>query len=243
MTFPGFSLPIRIHCIFEPKTRDIVRQIKPGMGNNVKHTHERKTLWVVILTAVTMVVEILAGLATNSMALLADGIHMGSHVLAIGLSWLAYVIVRKVSRSDKFTGNSEKILSLSGYSSGIILLLFALIIMVEAVQRFIDPVEIVYREAILVAFIGLIVNVLSAVLLRHDHEHSDHNIRAAYLHVIADALTSLSAILGLGVAMIWDIPFIDTIAAIISSLVIIRWSIGLLKDSGRDLLDMDHKEK
>ena len=209
------------------------------MANNKNHNHEKNTLWVVILTSITMVVEIIFGMTTKSMALLADGIHMGSHVLAIGLSWLAYVIVRRVSNSEKFKGNSGKILSLSGYSSGIMLLIFAIVIIVEAIQRFIDPVDIIYREAILVAIIGLVVNVISAILLHHDHEHSDHNIRAAYLHVIADALTSLSAILGLTAAMIWDIPFIDTIAAIISSLVIIKWSIGLLKDSGIALLDMN----
>ena len=200
--------------------------------------HEKKTLWVVLLTAITMVVEITFGITTKSMALLADGIHMGSHVLAIGLSWLAYVIVRKVSGSKKFNGNSEKILSLSGYTSGLLLLIFAIVIIVEAIERFFNPTDIVYKEAILVAIIGLIVNVASAFILHHSHEHSDHNIRAAYLHVLADALTSLSAILGLTAAMIWDIPFIDTIAALISSLVIIRWSVGLLKDSGAFLLDI-----
>ncbi|MCW3806809.1 cation diffusion facilitator family transporter [Plebeiibacterium marinum] len=204
------------------------------------HQHEKKTLWVVLLTAVTMVVEIIYGLTTNSMALLADGIHMGSHVLAIGLSWLAYVIVRKVSKSEKFNGSSNKILSLSGYNSGLFLLIFAIVIMVEAVDRFFNPAEIVYKEAILVAVIGLLVNIASAFLLHHDHEHSDHNIKAAYLHVIADALTSLSAIVGLIAAMVWDIPFIDTIAAIISSLVIIKWSVGLLKDSGSVLLDINN---
>lgn len=208
-----------------------------------KHKNENKTMWVVLLTAVTMVVEIIFGLTTKSMALLADGIHMGSHVLAIGLSWVAYIIVRRVSKSEKFTGNSYKILSLSGYSSGLMLLIFAIVIMIEAIKRFYNPVDIVYKEAILVAIIGLAVNVVSAFLLHHDHEHSDHNIRAAYLHVIADALTSVSAILGLTAAMIWDIPFIDTIAAIISSFVIIKWSIGLLKDSGRVLLDIEHQHK
>jgi cation diffusion facilitator family transporter len=203
-----------------------------------KHKHEKKTLLVVLLTAITMVVEIIFGLITNSMALLADGIHMGSHVLAIGLSWLAYVIIRKVNNNNNFKGNSNKILSLSGYSSGLMLLIFAIVIMVKAIQRFISPVDIVYSDAILVAIIGLIVNIVSAFLLHHDDEHSDHNIRAAYLHVLADALTSLSAIIGLTAAMIWDIPFIDNIAAIISSLVIIKWSIGLIKDSGSVLLDI-----
>jgi cation diffusion facilitator family transporter len=204
------------------------------------HKHENKTMWVVLLTAITMVVEIIFGLSTKSMALLADGIHMGSHVLAIGLSWIAYIIVRKVSKSKKFAGNSDKILSLSGYSSGLMLLIFAFVIIAEAVQRVYNPVDIVYKEAILVSVIGLVVNIASAILLHHDHEHTDHNIKAAYLHVIADALTSLSAILGLTAAMIWDIPFIDTIAAIISSIVIIKWSIGLLKDSGGVLLDIKH---
>lgn len=208
-----------------------------------KHQHEKKTMWVVLLTAITMVVEIIFGMTTKSMALLADGIHMGSHVLAIGLSWLAYYIVRKVSKNKQFTGNSDKILSLSGYSSGLMLLIFAFIIMSEAIGRFFNPVDIVYKEAILVAIIGLVVNIVSAFLLHHDHEHSDHNIRAAYLHVIADALTSLSAILGLIAAMIWEIAYIDTIAAIISSLVIIKWSIGLLKDSGKALLDMKVDKK
>ncbi|PKP33116.1 MAG: cation transporter [Bacteroidetes bacterium HGW-Bacteroidetes-16] len=206
-----------------------------------KSKYENKTMWVVLLTAITMVVEIIFGLTTKSMALLADGIHMGSHVLAIGLSWAAYIIVRKVSKSEKFKGNSDKILSLSGYSSGLMLLIFAVVIMIEAVQRFYNPVDIFYKEAILVAIIGLIVNIASAFLLHHDHEHSDHNIRAAYLHVIADALTSVSAILGLVAAMIWDIPFIDTIAAIISSFVIVKWSIGLLRDSGKVLLDIEHE--
>lgn len=204
-----------------------------------EHNYENKTLWVVLLTAITMVVEIIFGLTTKSMALLADGIHMGSHVLAIGLSWLAYVIVRKVSKSSTFTGNSDKILSLSGYSSGLMLLIFAIVIMVEAVQRFYNPVNIAYKEAILVAIIGLAVNIASAFILHHKHEHTDHNIRAAYLHVIADALTSVSAILGLTAAWIWDIPFIDTIAALISSFVIIKWSVGLLKDSGKVLLDIN----
>ncbi len=203
-----------------------------------KHNYENKTMWVVLLAAITMVVEIIFGLTTKSMALLADGIHMGSHVLAIGLSWIAYIIVRKVSKNERFKGNSDKILSLSGYSSGLMLLIFAFVIMIEAVERLFNPIDIIYMEAILVAITGLIVNVVSAILLHHEHEHSDHNIRAAYLHVIADALTSLSAIFGLTAAMIWEIPFIDPIAALVSSLVIIKWSIGLLKDSGKVLLDI-----
>lgn len=206
-------------------------------NHNITH-NEHKTKWVVLLTAVTMVVEIFFGISTHSMALLADGIHMGSHVLAIGLSWLAYVFVRRVSVKGNFTGNSEKILSLSGYSSGMMLLIFAFVILFEAIQRLYNPAPINYQDAILVAIIGLLVNVASAFLLRHDHEHSDHNIRAAYLHVIADALTSVTAIVGLTGAMLYDIVWLDALGAIISSFVIIRWSVGLLKDSGKVLLDI-----
>jgi len=202
------------------------------------HKHERKTMWVVILAAITMVVEILFGISTNSMALLADGIHMGSHVMAIGLSWIAYILIRRLKDNKKFTGNTEKILSLSGYSSGLMLLIFALFILIEAIERVYFPVDINFKEAILVAIIGLVVNIVSALLLHHDHEHSDHNIRAAYLHVIADALTSMTAIIGLTAAMIWDIIWLDALGAIISSFVIIRWSFGLLRESGKVLLDV-----
>lgn len=208
--------------------------------NDQRHINERRTMWVVILTAVTMVVEIYFGITTRSMALLADGIHMGSHVLAIGLSWIAYIVARKLSKKENFKGNSSKILSLSGYSSGLMLLVFAIVIIVEVIDRFKNPAEIIYREAIIVATIGLVVNIVSAIILHHKHDHSDHNIKAAYLHVIADTLTSVSAIVGLLAAMIWGIPFVDTIAALISSMVIIKWSVGLLKETIMDLLDINH---
>ncbi|HCM59055.1 MAG TPA: cation transporter, partial [Bacteroidales bacterium] len=198
--------------------------------------NKRKTGWVVILTAVTMVVEIIAGWLTGSMALLADGIHMGSHVLAIGLSWAAYVLVERLSANPSFTGDREKVLTLSGYTSGLILLIFAGMIIAGAIGRFINPRVIEYREAILIAFVGLGVNILSAFLLHHDHDEGDTNIRAAYLHVLADAVTSVAAIAGLAVAMVWGLPYIDAIAALVSSAVIIRWSIGLLRDAGRELI-------
>jgi cation diffusion facilitator family transporter len=198
--------------------------------------NKRKTGWVVILTAVTMVIEIIAGWLTGSMALLADGIHMGSHVLAIGLSWAAYVLVQRLSANPSFTGDRDKVLTLSGYTSGLILLIFAGMIIAGAIGRFVNPRVIEYREAILIAFIGLGVNILSAFLLHHDHDDGDTNIRAAYLHVLADAVTSVAAIAGLTAAMIWGLPYIDAIAALISSAVIIRWSIGLLRDAGRELI-------
>jgi len=203
---------------------------------------EKKTRMVVFLTALTMVVEIFFGLRTHSMALLADGIHMASHVLALGLSWIAYIVVRKVNSQNSFKGNSDKILSLAGYSSGLMLLIFAFVILLEAVQRIIDPSEIRFREAILVAMIGLAVNIVSALILQHDHKHSDHNIRAAYIHVIADALTSITAIIGLTAALIWDIIWLDAAVGMLGSFVIIRWSLSLMKDSGVVLLDVQSKQ-
>lgn len=208
------------------------------MGTEHSHNFEKRTKYVVFLTAITMVAEIFFGLKTHSMALLADGIHMGSHVLAIGLSWVAYVIVRRVSGNENYKGSSNKILSLSGYSSGLMLLVFAFVILFEAVERILNPSVIQYKEAIFVAVIGLVVNIVCAILLHHEHEHSDHNIKAAYLHVIADALTSVTAITGLTAAMIWNIPWLDALGGIISSIVIIKWSLGLLKDSGKILLDI-----
>ena len=205
--------------------------------HNQNHSHEQKTMWVVIITAVTMGIEITFGLTTKSMALLADGIHMGSHVLAIGLSWVAYIAVRRLEKNGSFTGKSEKILSLSGYSSGLMLLIFAIVILTGAIQRLYDPSVIHYQEAITVAVIGLLVNIGCALILHPHHETSDHNIKAAYLHVIADALTSVTAILGLTAAMIWNIVWLDALGAIISSFVIIKWSVGLLKESGKTLLN------
>lgn len=206
----------------------------------MSHHHinkERKTAIVVIITFVVMLIEIFYGIITKSMALLADGIHMGSHVLAIGLSWFAYFFIRKTDVSKRHFLNSEKTLSLSGFTSGLMLLVFAFYILYEAVQRFFNPEKIIYQDAIIVAILGLIVNVICAIILHHNHEDSDHNIKAAYIHVLADALTSVSAIVGLVIAMIWKLEYIDAIAAIISSFVIIRWSLGLLKSSGKVLIE------
>jgi len=202
------------------------------------HSYERKTRLVVFLTAITMVVEISFGLSSKSMALLADGIHMGSHVLAIGLSWLAYIFIRKMDNGSRLQANKEKVLALSGFSSGLILLIFAFAILFEAVQRIYQPQSINYLEAIYIAFIGLAVNFISALILHHKHEHTDHNIKAAYLHVLADALTSITAILGLLSAMIWNISYVDAIAAILSSIIIIKWSVSLLKNAGKELLEI-----
>lgn len=203
-----------------------------------KSQGEKRTAIVVLFTAVTMVLEIFFGLFSNSMALLADGIHMGSHVLAIGLSWGAYVLVRHLEKKHANNVDSGKVLSLSAYTSGVLLLIFALIIIVEAVERFLSPkVAIRYQDAMIVAAVGLVVNVICALVLHddHDEDHEDYNRHSAYLHVLADAMTSIGAIFGLICAKIWDITWIDTLVALVCSLVIIRWAKNLLFDMGKAL--------
>lgn len=203
-----------------------------------KSQGEKRTAIVVLFTAVTMVLEIFFGLFSNSMALLADGIHMGSHVLAIGLSWGAYVLVRHLEKKHANNVDSGKVLSLSAYTSGVLLLIFALIIIVEAVERFLSPkVAIRYQDAMIVAAVGLVVNVICALVLHddHDEDHEDYNRHSAYLHVLADAMTSIGAIFGLICAKIWDITWIDTLVALVCSLVIIRWAKNLLFDMGKVL--------
>ncbi len=201
-----------------------------------KSQSERKTAFVVLFSAATMVLEIIFGLFSKSMALLADGIHMGSHVLAIGLSWGAYVLVRRLERKHTENVDKDKVLSLSAYTSGVLLLVFALFIIVEAVERFFTPaVEIRYAEAMVVAAIGMVVNIVCAIVLHDKHEHEDYNRHSAYLHVLADALTSLGAIFGLVCAMIWNVIWIDTLVALVCSLVIIRWAKNLLFDTGKAL--------
>lgn len=198
---------------------------------SIKSQSEKKTAFVVLFSALTMVLEVFFGLFTNSMALLADGIHMGSHVLAIGLSWAAYVLVRRLKKKHVDNVDTDRILSLSAYTSGVVLLIFAIFILVEAIERFLSPArEIHYTEAMIVAVIGMVVNIICALVLHdnHDHDKKDFNRQSAYLHVLSDALTSLGAIFGLICAMIWNIVWIDTLVALVCSFVIIRWSTNLL---------------
>lgn len=203
---------------------------------NPQNTKERRTLWVVLITALAMIVEIFFGVRTQSTALFADGVHMGSHVLAIGLSWIAYVIVRKVRNSSSFIGNPDKILTLSGYTSALLLFLFSIFILLQAIEKFFSPKEIIFHEALWVALGGLIINLLSAALLHHSSENEDHNIKAAYLHVIADAATSVAAIVGILAAHFYSLYWVDPLCALLSSFVILKWAIGLMKKSTLDLI-------
>lgn len=199
--------------------------------------HESKTRIVVILTTLTMVVEIFFGYWTNSMALLADGFHMSSHAFALGLSWLAYVLARKYAKTETFSFKKEKLLALSGFTSAIVLQIVAITMAIQSVERLLNPLEIKFGEAIFVAFIGLIVNVVSAIALHHDKEHSDHNIRSAYLHVLADGLTSVTAIIALTAGMFYNLYSLDAISGILSSLIITKWAVELIVSSGKELIE------
>lgn len=205
--------------------------------SHIHHVHETKTGIVVGISAATMVVEITVGYLTNSMALLADGWHMGSHVLALGITWVAYRILRLWRKRGKSEESHSKLLSLSGYTSAIILAVVAVSILVESIERFFESNEIMYHEAIVVSVIGLIVNGISALILKHDHSHGDHNIRAAYLHVLADTLTSVLAITALLIGNWFNLSWLDAVAGAFGALVVLRWSYSLIVISGRDLLE------
>lgn len=198
---------------------------------------EKRTAFVVIFSAITMVLEIFFGIITNSMALLADGIHMGSHVLAIGLSWATYILVRKLKQKADNQYNTDKILSLSAFTSGIMLLIFSVFIIVEAIERAMQTtVEINATDAMIVAVTGLVVNGICAIVLNDHHHHDgDVNSHSAFLHVLADALTSIGAIAGLVCAMIWNITWVDTAVAFVLAIVIIRWAKGLLWETAQTL--------
>lgn len=214
------------------------------MLGDAHHTHERRTRLVVALTAVMMVVEIAAGWATGSMALLADGIHMATHVGALGMAALAYAFARRHASNPRFVFGTGKVGDLAGYTSALLLGVFAVGIAVESIERFFTPGTIAYGEALWVAVLGLVVNLVSAWLLgaghHHgpgDHGHADHNLRSAYLHVLADALTSVLAIGALVAGLYLGWRWMDAAVGVIGALVIAQWSVALLRDTASVLVD------
>lgn len=197
--------------------------------------NERRTAFVVVFTFAVMVAELAVGALSHSVALTADGVHMGLHVLVLGLNWAAYVLVRRLNRGGAKRYDGEKILSLSAWTSGIFLLLAAVFIMVEAGTRLLGPhVEITTTQALIVAAIGLVANVICALTL-HNH-HNDLNSHAAYLHILSDVLTEVGVIVGLVCAGLWGITFIDGVVALLAALVVARWALKLLKTTGRSLV-------
>lgn len=227
--------------------------------SGIDRSNEVKTLRVVILTAVMMGLEIAAGIYYGSLALLADGWHMGTHAAALGISLFAYSYARRHAGDARFTFGTGKISVLGGFTSAVVLQIVAIIMMFEAVRRLVNPQMIQFEEAIMVAIVGLIVNLVSVRMLgghhhvdtkesAHEHDHDahqghihaqneDHNLRAAYLHVVADAMTSVLAIIALGAGRIFGWVWLDAIMGIVGGLVISRWAIGLLRSTGHILLD------
>lgn len=221
-------------------------------GQDQKQSGEKRTLIVVGLTLVMMVWEIAAGVIYGSMALLADGLHMGSHATALGIAAFAYAYARKNAASSRFSFGTGKVNALGGFTGAVLLAGFALFMVAESIDRFIHPVTISFNGAIFVAIIGLIVNGVSAWILGDDHDHShahhegdshdshdyhDHNRRAAYFHVLADALTSLLAIVALLAGKYAGWNWMDPAMGIVGAILITRWSWGLLRDTSSVLLD------
>jgi len=214
---------------------------------------ERRTVIVTGLTAVTMAVEIAAGLSFGSMALLADGLHMASHATALGIAVFAYAHTRRFAADPRYSFGTGKVNSLAGFTSAILLALFAAGMAVESVERFIDPIAIAFNPAIFVAVIGLLVNGVSVLILlvphdhphSHDHSHShdhhpggsDHNLRGAYLHVLADSLTSVLAISALLMGKYVGAVWLDPVMGIVGAAMVARWSWGLLRHTSCVLLD------
>lgn len=207
------------------------------MSNKIERTsQEKRTAFVVVFTFVMMLAEVVVGLLSHSMALFADGVHMGSHVLVIGLNWAAYVLVRRLESKGTTQYDSDKILNLSAFTSGIFLILMAVFIIVEAIERLTSNEGILnYGFALGTAIVGLIANSISASVLHGHHGTTDYNSHAAYLHVLSDALTEIGAIIGLLCAMFWDITWIDSLVAVVSAIVVLRWAKRLLWDTGRAL--------
>lgn len=215
----------------------------------VDSANERRTAMVVGLTAAMMVVEIAAGFLYGSMALLADGWHMGTHVAALGISVFAYRYARRHATDPRFTFGTGKVGVLGGFASAVTLAIVALLMVAESVRRLVARPTVRFDEALVVALIGLGINIVSAVILGgghapgHSHGASrspharDHNLRAAYLHVVADALTSVFAVIALTLGKLLGLVWLDPLMGIVGGAVIARWSHGLLRDTGHILLD------
>ncbi|MEC3912377.1 CDF family Co(II)/Ni(II) efflux transporter DmeF [Sphingobium sp. CR2-8] len=211
----------------------------------------RRTIWVVWLTAATMVVEIVFGWITGSMALLADGFHMATHAGALAVAAAAYGYARRHARNPRYTFGTGKVGDLSGFASALLLGVTALFIAVESGMRLFQPIHVAFGEATLVAIIGLIINIVSALLLGHDHSHDhgpddghdhkhghgDNNLRAAYVHVLTDALTSVLAIGALLAGRYLGWWWMDPAVGLLGAVVIARWAWGLMKDTATILLD------
>jgi cation diffusion facilitator family transporter len=206
---------------------------------------ERRTARVIWLTLVTMVIEIVAGTVCRSMALLADGWHMATHLAAFGIAVYAYRYARRHAGNPRYTFGTGKVSVLGGFASAVALAVVALVMALESVLRLFSPQSIQFNEAILVAVFGLLVNVVGAVILseghdhehEHEHHHHDHALRASYAHVLADALTSVFAIVALLAGKYGGWLRLDPVMGLVGATLITHWAYGLLRDTSAILLD------
>ena len=228
-----------------------------SFGQERRRDGERRTIIVIILTSIMMVVEIAAGFLFGSMALLADGLHMASHAVALGINAFAYVYARRHAHDPRFSFGTGKVNALGGLIGAILLAVFALTMAWESVGRIVSPIQIAFNQAIFVAVLGLLVNGVSVIVLGVRHTHSsdqlkashashhrqDHNLRSAYLHVLADALTSLLAIFALLTGKYFGLVWMDPLMGIVGATLVARWSIGLLVSTSGVLLDRQGSEE
>jgi cation diffusion facilitator family transporter len=231
-----------------------------SFGQDQRRSGEHKTQLVIAITTVMMLVEIAAGVLFGSMALLADGLHMASHAVALGINAYAYAYARRHAHDASYSFGTGKVNTLGGFTGAVLLAAFALLMVSESVQRLVVPVSIAFDQAIAVAVVGLIVNGVSMWILGHghargdehhdhhdddddDHDHAhehaghDHNLVSAYLHVLADALTSLLAIVALLAAKYFGLTWMDPFMGLVGAALVARWSFGLLKATSAVLLD------
>lgn len=210
--------------------------------NHLGHENEKKTAVVIVLTLITMAAEIVFGIISRSMALLADGCHMGTHALALTITFLAYFFIGKIQDCKNCDLVSEKISAFAGYTSSIFLLLTAFWIIFESFDRLFNPLNISFNEAILVAVIGLVVNLVCVVIMENGHKHEkkqeDYNFKAAYLHILTDAMTSVFAIVALLAGKYFGLYFLDPLMGFVGGALILKWSFGLIKDTSKVLLDI-----
>lgn len=223
-----------------------IQQHDHTFGQDVKRRGESRTLIVIAITAAMMAVELVAGIIFGSMALLADGLHMASHAVALGINAFAYIYARRNASNAQYSFGTGKVNALGGFTGAVLLAVFALIMAIESFHRLINPIEIIFNQAIVVAVLGLLVNGVCVFILgtkdhehgghHHNHEH-DHNLKSAYLHVLADAMTSILAIVALLTAKYFGLIWMDPVMGLVGALLVARWSIGLLGSTSGVLLD------
>ena len=216
-----------------------------SFGQEHKRSGEHRTTLVIAITATMMAVEIVTGIVFGSMALLADGLHMASHTTALFINVFAYIYARRHAHDARYSFGTGKVNALGGFTGAILLAVFALMMAWGSIERLIHPVSIAFNQAIFVAIIGLVVNGASVFILGHEdephHEHKhddhDHNLKSAYFHVLADALTSILAIIALLAAKYFGLIWMDPLMGIVGAILVCQWSLGLLRATSSILLD------